>query len=317
MKLFDLHCDTAYNLYHEKQPLTDGSCHISLERAARYDRYAQIMAIWTSKRLDNETGFLRFHAISDELLRQVDALPDSAALCRTAEDLHAAWDAGKAALFVAVEDARILDGEIDRLPVLHARGVRFLTLTWGGSTCIGGSHDTEDGLTDFGRLVVERCFALGIIPDLSHASDATIADVLDLARAAGRPVIATHSNARAVRQHNRNLTDEQFAAIRDLGGIVGISLCPAHLAAKDEPCTPGKVVDHIEHYLSLGGADTVCLGCDLDGTGLPPDFAGVEDLYKIADEMAARGHSDSLIDAVFSDNAVRFIERNLTAASAK
>lgn len=313
MNLFDLHCDTAYELYKKKTSLGHGDCHISLDRAARYPHYGQVMAIWSDKRLDDDTAYHQFHHIADNLLRSVDEERSRAMLCRTADDLHTAWEADKSALFVAVEDARLLGGEMDRLPVLYARGVRFLTLTWGGSTCIGGSHDTDAGLTEFGRNVVEQCFALGIVPDLSHASDATMTEVLHMAKAAGKPVIATHSNARAVRDHRRNLTDEEFCAIRDLGGVVGISLCPAHLASADEPRDVNAIVRHIEHYLSLGGEKTVCMGGDLDGTNLPDGFSGIEDLGKIAEALAVRGHSDALINAIFCGNAVRFIEKNLKA----
>lgn len=311
MNLFDLHCDTAYELYKKSQPLGSGTCHISLDRAARYGKYAQVMAVWSDKRIDDTAAYHQFHRIADNLLREQDSERHRAALCRTADDLHAAWEADRAALFLAVEDARLLGGEIDRLAVLAARGVRFLTLTWGGKTCIGGSHDTDEGLTAFGRTVVEECFKLGIVPDISHGSDATMNETIAMAEAAGKPVIATHSNSRAVRDHRRNLTDTQFCAVRDLGGIVGISLCPPHLSAKDEPCGVDAVVRHIEHYLDLGGERTVCLGCDLDGTSLPDGFEGVQDLKKIAEALAVRGHSDKLIADICCGNAVRFVERNL------
>lgn len=311
MNLFDLHCDTAYELYKKSQPLGSGACHISLDRAARYGKYGQIMAVWSDKRIDDDTAYHQFHRITDNLLREQDAERARASLCRTADELHAAWEADKAALFLAVEDARLLGGEIDRLAVLAARGVRFLTLTWGGSSCIGGAHDTDEGLTAFGRSVVEECFRLGIVPDISHGSDAAMNETIAMAEAAGKPVIATHSNARAVRDHRRNLTDAQFCAVRDLGGVVGISLCPAHLAAKGEPCGVDAVVRHIEHYLSLGGEKTVCLGCDLDGTSLPDGFAGIEDLKKIAEALAVRGIPDGTIADVCFGNAVRFVEKNL------
>ncbi len=311
MNLFDLHCDTAYELYKKSQPLGSGTCHISLDRAARYGKYGQVMAVWSDKRIDDDTAYHQFHRIADNLLREQDGERDRAALCRTADDLHAAWDTDRAALFLAVEDARLLGGEIDRLPVLAARGVRFLTLTWGGSSCIGGAHDTDEGLTAFGRTVVEECFRLGIVPDISHGSDATMNETLAMAEAAGKPVIATHSNSRAVRNHRRNLTDAQFCAVRDLGGVVGISLCPAHLSDPDQPRDVDAVVRHIEHYLDLGGERTVCLGCDLDGTSLPDGFAGVQDLKKIAEALAIRGHSDKLIDDICCGNAVRFVEKNL------
>ncbi|MBQ3126175.1 MAG: membrane dipeptidase [Clostridia bacterium] len=314
MNLFDLHCDTALTLWQRNLPIGSADCHISLDRAARFARYAQVMAIWSDKRIDDTTAYHQFHRVADNLLREQDSERHRAALCRTAAEVRGALEAGKAALILAVEDARLLGGEIDRLAVLAARGVRFLTLTWGGVSCIGGAHDTDEGLTDFGRAVVEKCFALGIIPDISHGSDAVMNEVIALARAAGRPIIATHSNARAVRDHRRNLTDAQFCAVRDLGGIVGISLCPAHLAAKDEPRDVSAVVRHIEHYLALGGEDTVCLGCDLDGTDLPDGFGGIEDVGKIADAMAARGHGDEIIEKVFFGNAVRFVGGNLSFA---
>lgn len=311
MNLFDLHCDTALTLWEKSLPIGSADCHISLDRAARYGRYAQIMAVWTDKRIDDTTAYHQFHRVADNLLREQDSERHRAALCRTAGEISQALEAGKSALILAVEDARLLGGEIDRLAVLAARGVRFLTLTWGGSSCIGGAHDTDEGLTDFGRAVVEKCFALGIIPDISHGSDAVMNETIAMAKAAGKPIIATHSNSRAVRDHRRNLTDAQFCAIRDLGGIVGISLCPPHLAAKGEPCSADTVVRHIEHYLSLGGEKTVCLGCDLDGTDLPADFGGIEDIEKIAAAMANRGHSDATIEQVFFTNAMRFVEENL------
>ncbi len=312
MKLFDLHCDTALSVYTKKDSLGHGSCHISLDRAARYSRYAQIMAIWCDHKLEDNAAWKQFHNAADELLRQVDGERHRAVLCRTADEIDAAWSAEKAALITAVEDARLLGGEIDRLPVLAARGVRFLTLTWSGDTCIGGAHDSVRGLTEFGRKVVRECFRLGIIPDISHASDATANEIIAMAREADRPIVATHSNARAVCSHKRNLTDEQFTAVRDLGGIVGISLCPAHLSA-EAPRNVDSVIRHIEHYLSLGGEKTVCLGADLDGTDLPDGFGGIEDMYKIADALTAHGYGETLIDDITFGNALRFVRENLKA----
>ena len=133
-----------------------------------------------------------------------------------------------------------------------------------------------------------------------------------LAQAAGRPIVATHSNARSVCAHKRNLTDEQFCAIRDLGGIVGISLCPQHLSTH-APRGKDTVLRHIEHYLALGGENTVCLGADLDGTDLPSGFRGIEDIASIADAMQAAGYGEELIEKITFGNAKRFVEMNLKA----
>lgn len=312
MNLFDLHCDTALSLYRKGEHLAENTCHISLDRAARYGKYAQIMANFCPSKLDDEAAYHNYQRVADNLLREVDAHRDRVALCRTAQDMHNAWESDRAAFFCAVEDARLLGGEIDRLNVLAARGVRFLTLAWGTSSCVCGAHNTADGLTDFGRAVVRRCFALGITPDVSHGSDATMDEVIAMSREAGIPCIATHSNSRAVRDHKRNLTDTQFCAIRDMGGIVGISLCPEHLAADNEPRDVSAVVKHILHYLSLGGHKTVCLGCDLDGTNLPDGFTGIESLNKIREALSIAGVDDETIARIFYRNAVRFIEKHVT-----
>ena len=160
--------------------------------------------------------------------------------------------------------------------------------------------------------VVKRCFELGIIPDISHASDRMIDEVIEMSEKAGKVCIATHSNSRAVCDHRRNLTDDRFKAIVSLGGIVGISLAPMHLTESwRESCTIDDVVDHIEHYISIGGENAVCLGCDFDGVAsLPEGISDVSDLYRIADRMKERGLGD-LVDRLFFSNAREFISRNM------
>lgn len=316
MNFFDLHCDTAACLSGSNAALDENKLHISLNKAAALSRYAQIMAIWTPKRMNDEDGFTNYHKVQDYLNTELYRLRDRVHICRHGEDVNAAWANGKVAVFFAVEDARLLAGDITRLNVLYARGVRFLTLCWGGSTCIGGSHDTSDGLTPFGELVVESCFAHrgGIIPDLSHASDAVIGQVLGMAREAGKPVIATHSNSRAVRNHTRNLTDEQFCAIRDLGGIVGISMCTNHLVDTSvERPNIAAVLRHIDHYLDLGGEFTVAFGCDLDGIGTTPDdFRSIADAPALEQAMLEHGYHRELVDNILWRNAHNFVCNHLS-----
>ena len=206
----------------------------------------------------------------------------------------------------------MLGGRVERLDELRARGVRYLTLLWGGRTCIGGSHDTSDGLTDFGARVVRGCFERGIIPDVSHASEQVVDQLLPIAYEYQKPVIASHSNAYTVYPHTRNLRDRHFRAIRELGGIVGISLCPEHLT--DTSLRPAGVEDifrHVEHDLSLGGEDMVGFGADWDGTDLPEAFEHVGHLMQVADCMAAHNYSDELIEKLFWKNFYRFSMKNL------
>jgi membrane dipeptidase len=186
---------------------------------------------------------------------------------------------------------------------LRACGVRILTLVWGGLCCMGGAHDTDEGLTDFGRQVVERCFDLGIVPDLSHASDKMFYETATMAKERGKAIIVSHSCSRAVCDHSRNLTDEMAKITADLGGIIGVNLVIPHLG--DD--TVGQVCRHITHFASVAGEDHVCLGCDLDGTAhLPQGIKNVGDLTKIADGLRKNSHSEAFIEKVFYTNAQTF-----------
>ena len=307
MKLFDLHCDTASELYNQKLPLADGPLHISLAKTAPYENYVQIAAVWCDRRLSDEEVWERFWRITDSFSAEIRPSPDAFLYDGTNDWLGAAR-AGKRVFLYAVEDARLLGGELSRLDLLYGRGVRFLTLEWGGLTCIGGSHDTDAPLTDFGRAVVRRCFALGIIPDVSHASRAVTAEVIALAGEAKRPILATHSNSFSVMPHSRNLTDAEFRAIAALGGVVGVSLAPQHLCAG--PCTIADAAAHILHYLSVGGEDALCLGCDFDGIGKTPE--GLEDVSRLpalAEYLCAHGVRPDVVDKIFFENAYRFSQR--------
>lgn len=291
MKLFDLHCDTLSEMLQSSQPLAKNNLHISLEKASCYDTYAQIFAVWSNQRLSDEENYSRFFEIirnaAPELKAQDGFIP-----------------------YLAVEGGKLLCGDLSRLDVLYKTGIRFLTLVWGDTCCVGGAHNTDEGLTAFGRDVVRRCFELNIIPDISHSSDKSFNDAYEIALEYGKPVIATHSNSRAVCNHRRNLTDDMFRRIVKIGGITGISLCRPHLTEK-ENCGVDTVTAHIEHYLSLGGEKTVCFGCDFDGIDNPPDsLSGVDDIYKIADRLLVLNYTDSLIKDIFYNNANNFVINN-------
>ena len=313
LSLFDTHCDTAYELYRRDLHLdrNDGA-HVSLTHASAYDRYAQYYAVWSDRRLDDEECWENFIKISDHFAAEIARTPDKAARVRSADELTAALASGRHAAILAVEDARLLAGKLERLDVLRERGVKYLTLLWGGDTCIGGSHDTDNGLSDFGKSVVRACFEQGIVPDVSHASECSTEDALSIAYEYGKPVIASHSNAYGVWNHSRNWRDRHFAAIRELGGVVGVSLCPSHLKdLSSGPATAETVFSHVEYYLSLGGEDTVGFGADWDGTDLPQGFSNVSHLSAVAEIMAAHNYSDGLIHKLFWENMYNFTLKNI------
>lgn len=309
-KLFDLHCDTLFEALRQNKRLGSNDLCISFDKLGKYDGFTQVLAMWSDPRTDEDMAFRRFKAARALLDRELADNPD-VLLCRSDAELSAAESAGKNSVFLAVEGGRLISDDLGKLDELYADSVRFLTLVWDKTCKIGGAHDTDEGLTDFGREVVKRCFELGIVPDLSHASDKMIYEVIEMSGKAGKPCIATHSNSRAVCDHKRDLTDDQFRAIVSLGGIVGISLAPMHLTESwREKCTVDDIVDHIEHYISIGGEKAVCLGCDFDGVGsLPEGISDVTDLPKVADRMRERGLGQ-YIGRLFHSNAREFVSRN-------
>ncbi len=309
IRLFDLHCDTPIKLYQNNFHLDNSQGHISLEKVSSFSDYTQIMAFWSDCRIADDAAFFAFHKAADYLNFELERLDKEASYARSDADLCQSKTKNK--ILLSVEDARLLCGRLDRLKVLHARGVRFLIPVWGGSSVIGGAHDTSEGLTHFGKEVISECHRLGIITDISHASQKTAEEMLDAAEAAHKSIMASHSNSYSVLPHSRNLRDTQFERVKRLGGIVGISLCGLHLTS-NEKSSLDDVVKHIEHYMSLGGEDTVALGCDFDGTDyLPDELKSVADMPHLAERLGQLGYTDKQIDKIFYANARRFISENL------
>ncbi len=306
LPLFDLHCDTLYEAHKRSASLYENDLALSFSRLENYPKFCQILAMWTDHRTDGNTAYKNFFEARQKLADELKLHPNIK-LCESAADLQKCEGQNLGALFLAVEGGRILGDDITRLDELYKSGVRFFTLVWNDECAIGGSNGTDVGLTDFGVRVVNRCSRLGIIPDVSHASDRLTEDVIAMCQERKNVCIATHSNSRTVCNHTRNLTDENFIKISKLGGIVGISLAPMHLTL-EEKCTVDDIVRHIEHYMSLGGEECVCLGCDLDGVDrLPEGIASVSDLYKIADALGRINYTDTLIEKVFYTNAKNFV----------
>ncbi len=286
MRLFDLHCDTLYEMYKQDQNFEHNSLNISLEKAKCFSEYKQILAVWSENTLCEEDCFKQFLSIYGMYKERIPK-----------DFCH----------ILAVEGGKALGSRIENLRLMYDMGVRFLTLVWGGVCSLGGAHDTDTGLTDFGYEVLKGCFELGIIPDVSHASDRMFWQVYEDAKKQEKPFVATHSNSRTVHNHQRNLTDEMFCAIKESHGVVGISLEPTH-TCKGEP-TVKDICKHILHYISLGGEDTVCLGCDLDGvTRNIKDIPDISRLPKLYEALKAEGVD---ADKIFYNNANNFYIRNI------
>ena len=300
MKIFDLHCDTMTELYDRGETLRSNTCHIKEEYYSDFEDYCQVAAVISSPDLDNGACYKRFFQVVNK------AEAEGVRFCKSFSDL----EKGKPSFILSVEDARLLDGDISRLQSLYDRGVRIVTPLWGGSTCIGGSFDTEEGLTSFGIEVVKECLRLGIIPDISHASVKSAHMILEIGEDAGKAIIASHSNSYSVYPHPRNLSDGKALRVKETGGVIGISLYPPHLGEGE--ATSETVFRHIDYYTSLLGEDTLCLGADFDGIDTTPtDIKCQKELYNLENTLVNHGYTMEQITKLFYKNAFNFIKRTL------
>lgn len=312
MKFFDLHCDTADVIFFDNKELYSNDCHVSLEKAAGFDKYVQLFAVFTSDTFTDSEGYEYFLKIREKFLSECEK--NGVRMIYTAEDLEE-FEASdeKLAAVLTVEDSRILDGKLERIQELYDLGVRVMTLLWGGDTSIGGSHNTENGLTEFGRAAVEEMAKVGIIPDISHASFKSADEIMDICEKYGVSPIATHMNSYSVCPVSRNLTDDRFLRLTKLGGIAGVSLCPPHLkegCEESESLTLDSIAPHFKHYSDLANS-RVCFGCDMDGTNLPMDISGLDGIPDALKLLEKAGFTKEQLENIAYNTAYSFMKKNL------
>lgn len=292
--IFDTHCDTLCSVLDYGKSIVMNDCHVDIERMKKYEQYTQVFAcfidpVYKSCAADRTLNLIdTFHnTVSDKL-------PDN------------------------VRGILSIEGGEGIYSLAHLRnfyrlGVRIIALTWNFSNYIAsGALETDEtrGLTEFGKLVVAEMNRLGIFADVSHLNDKSFYDVAEYSN---KPIIASHSNARAVCRSKavcpveRNLTDDQFEIIKKSGGCVGINFCPDFLNESGKADIE-DIIRHIEHFMSLGGEDNVGIGADFDGIDSTPDgINGVEDIYKIFDRLLQKGYTENQIEKISHKNFERIL----------
>ena len=305
MDLFDGHCDTILRCYLEGGGLRRQAGHLDLERRRGKGRWAQFFATFGSP--EDMPGRSLWEVFLEEyaLFRsEMDANADLVAFCRTGEEARAAFAAGKTAAFLSAEGAELLDCDPDKLRLAHRMGVRIVNITWNHPNALSGTNAEEPdrGLSEQGRAFVKTMGELGMLVDVSHLSDPGFWDVMEIT---DRPVVATHSNSRAVFPDPRNLTDEQFTAIINTNGVAGLNMYAGFLGEDPDFDT---VISHLEHFLALGGENNVSMGGDWDGiTQMPQGMSGIQDMEKLYEHLLRRNYSESLLEKVFYSNLMRVV----------
>lgn len=310
MRFFDGHCDTILHCYQTGEHLADSTGHWNLDKAKNFTGVAQFFATFGEPEdMPGRALWDVFREEVDLFHRELAANADKIAFCTTADDLEAAWRSGKAAAFLSVEGAELLDCDLEKLNEAHRMGVRAVNLTWNHPNALSGTNAEEPdrGLSDRGRAFVREMDRLGMLIDVSHLSDPGFWDVVEVSNA---PIFASHSDSRACHFHTRNLTDEQFTAIIQSNGAVGLNLCPEFLG---EPATLDAVRRHLDHFLDLGGEDTVALGGDWDGVSrLPRGIADVTGWAVLYEHLKERGYPEALLEKLFYKNLMRVVRQVCT-----
>ena len=240
-----------------------------------------------------------------QVIRQEQLNPRCMGIARTSADLQQLKEAGKKAVFLGIENGYAIGKKIDNLKTFKKMGVSYITLCHNGNNDICDSaadHAEWNGLSSFGKEVVLEMNRLGIMIDISHASEKTFYDVLQYSR---MPVIASHSSVRALDNHRRNLSDEQIKALAAAGGVMQICLYKYFLNQEPEKASLSDVIRHIRYVVDLVGIDYVGIGSDFDGDGEVIGCRSANELIQITMRLLDVGFDDASIAKIWGGNLMR------------
>jgi len=303
MRLFDLHCDTLYECVKTRQSIEKNALDLDLERGKNYRPWIQVFAAWTPDGLRGAAAYraakevLSVKADRLRILQKGEKLDDVAAPAGIAETVNCIG-------ILALEGGSPVAGGLETIDEFAGLGVKIITITWNGDNELGHGCRSPDrsGLTPYGKKAAARMIADGILPDVSHLNEAGFWDVAALTPG---QFIASHSVSMAVHSHPRNLTDGQFLEIKRHGGAVGLNLCESQLGEQSFDCFE----KHLDHFLALGGEDTLGLGFDLDGTPLPAEWGGIAAAGLLREHLLRKNYPESLLEKLFFGNSYNLFAR--------
>lgn len=296
--IFDTHCDTLIFLENGVD-LESGKTEVTLPAVKEYPGWTQLFAIGIDGATMDPT--VRYETLLGNYREKTTMFHR----VLKKSDLKAKKPLKS---ILSVEGGEALCGDMSRLYSVFDDGVRAIGLTWNSPNEISDTAAkpaSNSGLTPFGRDVVREMNRLGIAVDVSHLSDGGFWDVVKISN---KPILASHSNGRALCGHHRNLTDAMFLALIRCGGVTGINFYPPFLGERGEI---SEAVDHILHFISLGGENNVGLGMDFDGTDhcLPKGVEGCGDVKLLIGALHDAGLSDSTVAKITYGNMERlFLE---------
>lgn len=305
--IIDCHCDTIEKYADGTSTLDDpNSSHITLRGLKRGGVGLQFFAAWAGKP-GVFAPLRRCLFLIDAYHRLLSETPDLYPVL-TFSDIHEAREQNRIGTVLTVEGGEALEGELSHLSLFHQLGVRGITLTWNYRNEIADGaleQRSGGGLSAFGVQVVQEMNRMGMLVDVSHLSEAGFWDVAEISN---KPYAATHSNAKGVWDHPRNLSDAQILAIKQAGGFVGINFYPPFLCKKNAGIE--DVLRHIEYIAALAGLEVLAFGSDFDGVDtLPQDIKGPEDYTLLIEELLKRNYTEGQIQQIAYRTVLHTLEQ--------
>lgn len=328
MQLIDLHADTITALYYDidnYQPeqefirsepqveLRRNNLHIDLEKLHQADSLAQFFVLWLNLKgclKYQRNPWQHFCRMYDTLMTQCERNSTEINVVTSLEELNSSHSSGKLAGFICVEEGGFIT-TLTQLEQAWQMGVRYITLVWNYETHIGvpGCIDQTRGLKPFGYDMVSKMQELGILVDVSHLSDQGVMDVLQLAK---KPIIASHSNARALCNHTRNLPDQIIRGIADNGGVIGLNCVPYFVSETEPTIRLDNVIAHYKYIYNMAGEDVLAVGNDFDGfSGKNPqldEIRSIADMPLLSEGLLKNGFSSRQVEKIFAGNVLRVIQ---------
>lgn len=327
------------------------SGHTDIPRLLEGGVDVQVFAVWSDDKRWRKGAFKHANDQIDALEKVIAQSPDQIALARSTEDIAKIYREGKIAALIGVEGGNMIESSISNLEKLYDRGARYLTLTWNYNLPWATAAAIEDskpvsqqrGLSKNGKAIIQKMNELGMMVDLSHGSKKLFYDVLEVST---KPILVSHSNAAALTPHARNLDDQQLAALKKNGGVVGVNFYAGFLDSDYESrlqeayikyvgpinkemstweqyvkltknqqyqvtAPLSKLIDHIDYLVEKVGIDHVAVGSDFDGIEAPPqDLEDVSQFPNLTKALLARGYKEDAIAKIMGLNFLRILKEN-------
>jgi len=308
--MIDLHCDTIMQLldHPDSGDLYRNTWKIDIEKLQKAHSKVQDFALFINLGKTNDP-YGRYEEMRNLCTTQIHLYGEHIQHVLSYQDVESVYESGKIGALMSIEEGGVLGGDLDKLKQAYQDGVRLITLTWNYPNGLGEPHCGEQHkkLTPKGIEFVEAMQDLGIIVDCSHLNDAgteQLGDILDV------PFVASHSNAREVTAHTRNLPDNLIKLIANKGGVIGLNFAQSFLGTSPV----SRIDDIVKHGLYLinkGGEDVVALGTDFDGIKPNTEIKDASEMYRLYDAFKEAGLSVEQCEKLFWKNADRLLKEIL------